>query len=323
MHTLISLINKAAQEDADNEFRRHLGGSMIGAKCERALWYSFRWADSASFEGRMLRLFARGQREEEQFVRYLRRVGAEVREFSMALWYNEATKEYMLRDWDADNSGGTGAWLEVTHDYNHVRMAEASGLKMKQWRIHDVGGHFGGSLDGIARNVPELGLPKDGSDVLLEFKTHNAKSFAFLRDNCLERGKPQHFVQMQVYMLKRGISWGLYMAVNKNDDDLYTEVVPVDPEVGRKAIERAHRIIHAKQPPLRIGNNPSWFDCKYCDFRDVCHYGKPMRKSCRSCVFATPVADGDKGDWHCGKWNTIIPVDAVPIGCEHYKTITD
>lgn len=58
--------------------RPHLGGSQIGHPCARALWYQFRWADSAVFDGRQLRLFQTGDREEGRLVENLRAVGVTV-----------------------------------------------------------------------------------------------------------------------------------------------------------------------------------------------------------------------------------------------------
>lgn len=60
--------------------RQHLGASIIGRECERELWLSFRWARNPDFDGRLLRLFNRGHREEEVFVAELRAVGAIVHE---------------------------------------------------------------------------------------------------------------------------------------------------------------------------------------------------------------------------------------------------
>ena len=31
------------EADASDGFRSHLGASLIGKECERALWYDFRW----------------------------------------------------------------------------------------------------------------------------------------------------------------------------------------------------------------------------------------------------------------------------------------
>lgn len=61
-----------------SEHRPHLGGSQIGNSCDRALFYQFRHADLAVFDGRMLRLFETGDREEGRIVANLRSVGMTV-----------------------------------------------------------------------------------------------------------------------------------------------------------------------------------------------------------------------------------------------------
>lgn len=62
---------------------RRLGASQIGKECERQLWYSFRWASKGEgFDGRMLRLFDRGHREEPVFIAELRAIGAQVHDFN-------------------------------------------------------------------------------------------------------------------------------------------------------------------------------------------------------------------------------------------------
>ena len=66
------------QAKRKGEHRPHLGGSQIGRECDRALWYQFRWAWTPHFEGRMLRLFETGDREEDRVVRNLRDVGVTV-----------------------------------------------------------------------------------------------------------------------------------------------------------------------------------------------------------------------------------------------------
>lgn len=58
--------------------RPHLGGSQIGHECKRALWYQFRHMARAQFDGRVLRLFETGEREEARIVANLRAVGVTV-----------------------------------------------------------------------------------------------------------------------------------------------------------------------------------------------------------------------------------------------------
>ena len=55
--------------------RPYLGLSVIGHPCTRYLWLNFRWFSYDIQEGRMLRLFRRGHREEETVVSDLQDIG--------------------------------------------------------------------------------------------------------------------------------------------------------------------------------------------------------------------------------------------------------
>ena len=59
--------------------RPHMGCSQLGHPCDRWLWLSFRWAVRSNFSGRMLRLFRRGQNEEQTVIEDLRAVDINVR----------------------------------------------------------------------------------------------------------------------------------------------------------------------------------------------------------------------------------------------------
>lgn len=58
--------------------RPHMGGSQIGRECERALWYQFRHVGAEPMEGRILRLFETGNREEARLIANLRAIGVTV-----------------------------------------------------------------------------------------------------------------------------------------------------------------------------------------------------------------------------------------------------
>jgi hypothetical protein len=58
--------------------RGYLGWSQIGEPCTRALWYSFRWAESGETDGRVLRLFDTGHREEARLLQELKDCGMKV-----------------------------------------------------------------------------------------------------------------------------------------------------------------------------------------------------------------------------------------------------
>ena len=254
------------EADASEGFRSHLGASLIGKACERALWYDFRWTTKARFEGRVLRLFETGNREEERLVRNLRRTGATV--------------------------------LEVDPETG------------RQYRVQAHGGHFGGSLDGVALHLLEA--PKAWH--VLEFKTHSNKSFTDLVAKKVRESKPQHFAQMQIYMHLMGMNRAMYLAVNKDTDDLYVQRVEADVAYTEQLLEKARRIIFAPTPLPRISEEPSWYQCRLCDHADVCHGPRAAEVNCRTCLHSTPV----EGGWHCDRHQKPLSEVDQRTGCEQH-----
>jgi len=184
----------------------------------------------------------------------------------------------------------------------------------KQWLFAKFGGHYGGSTDGLATHpiyFPDHRL-------VLEFKTHNAKSFAKLRKEGVKQSKPKHYAQMCVYGREFDCGLGLYAASNKDDDDLHIEIVWINNEVGRNLEDRAKYIITATEEPSKMqGANPSHYICKTCESLGVCFYKEPADKNCRSCKNAVPV----EGGWFCQHFKGMIPKDFVVKGCELHETI--
>jgi hypothetical protein len=66
------------QRNAAELPRPYLGASELGQACKRRLWLRFRWASVEAFEGRMLRLFETGHREEARILDELRAIGCTV-----------------------------------------------------------------------------------------------------------------------------------------------------------------------------------------------------------------------------------------------------
>ena len=136
-----------------------------------------------------------------------------------------------------------------------------------QFEVVACNGHFKGHTDGVALGVPEA--PKTWH--LLEMKTASAKSFAKTKKDGCEKDKPQHFAQMQVYMHLMKLTRALYMVVNKDNDELYTERIRYDAKKAQALIDKAQSIINASTPPERISDRPDSFACKFCDARELCH----------------------------------------------------
>ena len=260
----------AMHEQRNDAPRTYLGASIIGRACERALWYDFRWCSPRTFDGRMMRLFEAGHQGEARMIAELRAIGIEVHE----------------RD---------------------PRTGQQFGFSEPA-----AGHHLRGHLDGLARRVPEA----ERAGHVVECKTHNAKSFAALVKEGVERSKPAHAAQMQLYMHWTREAWGkdgcdraLYIAENKDTSELYVERLRYDAEQAAALIAKAQRVIFAQTPPPRLSDDPSWYECKFCDHHAVCHGGAVPAVSCRTCAHATPERDSD-ARWTCElNGNNDIPTE--------------
>jgi hypothetical protein len=184
-----------------------------------------------------------------------------------------------------------------------------------QWRVSACNGHFGGSLDGVAKGLPEA--PK--TPAVLEFKTHSAKSFTDLTKNKVEASKPQHYAQMQVYLGLMELTRALYIAVNKDTDEVYTEWVEFNREVFDQLLARAQSLIEMTQPPAKLSEDPAHWQCKYCNFYTHCHLGVAAEANCRTCVHSTPV---ENAAWRCEyHGNAVLSDQAQRDGCEVHLLI--
>lgn len=192
----------------------------------------------------------------------------------------------------------------------HVRTIDPE--TKKQYRFSSVSGHYGGSGDSVAL-LPDL----PNFHILIEYKTHNNKSFTKLKTDRLKISKPQHYTQMCCYGKEFKLKYGLYCAINKDNDDIYFEFVELDWNLATLMEKKAAGIIDSQIAPPRISDQPSYFDCKRCHFNDICHNGAAVEINCRSCRNATPI---DKGEWRCSIYGE-IPLDFIKKGCPQHASI--
>lgn len=317
-------IEAFAKKEYDDGHRSHLGASLIGEDCLMKLWLIFRWCAKENFDGRMLRLFQRGHREEQVFIEYLRGIGCKVIEYDYEAdpLYLLDNGEYILKS-DLIKSGREYQPANIIDIDNlnlnaHINRAILQGVKPKQLRVAGIENHFGGSLDGIVYLPPEYGYDKP---LLVEFKTNGTgAAFNKLTKHGMAVGKPMHFAQTCVYGYKNKIDFCLYMNVNKNDDSMHIEIVELDHKYGAQQERKAQRVIMSQEPMPRVSPTSTAMSCQWCDFKDVCHNKKLPEKNCRSCKFAEPAADAR---WHCNKWNSLIPNDKEILlaGCGEWSPI--
>ena len=254
--------------------RPHMGLSVLGHHCERYIWLCFRWAVIEKFEGRMLRLFRRGQREEETIVQDLRAIGIKINSTCL-------------------DEGG-------------------------QKRV-DFGGFVSGSIDGII----ESGVPgAEKTRHIAEFKTHSLKSFKELQTKGVYESKRQHWWQMQGYMLGEKVDRALYVAVCKDNDQMYTERVYLDKAKAQSLIERGHRLALSERIPEPLSADPTWYQCRFCAAHDFCHVTHLSEEvNCRTCSMITPTKDGK---FLCAAMkNHELTIEEQRMGCEAHVAHPD
>jgi len=148
----------------------------------------------------------------------------------------------------------------------------------QQYGMTAVDGHMRGHLDGVVENVPDA--PGAG---LAEFKTHNDKLYGKLKVSGVKETYYKYYVQTQCYMGAYQLPWALYLGYNKNDSNIYGELIPYDSKCFAHSINLAQTIVYLPTPPARCSLDPTSFDCAYCDFKDVCNQTKPVLINCRTC----------------------------------------
>lgn len=277
-----------AYSEENDPYRTHLGASVIGSKCARAAFYGHRWVSRKAPKGK------KGEPKTKAHARMIR------------LWNRGHLEE--------------GRFISLLLMIGcRVYQQDEQG---RQFRISALGGHFSGSGDGIVIGIPDL---PPGVPALSEFKTHSEKSFRALVDDGVREAKPEHYVQMQEYMHHMGLMYAVYVAVNKDTDELHAEIVMYDRPVAEAFLERAKQILFNCEPPPRLpGATPAYQQCKYlCDFSDVCYSTVKPDRNCRTCDHLRFFEDGRtvcllKEIFPATQGQSLSKEEQLR-GCEHYR----
>lgn len=146
-------------------------------------------------------------------------------------------------------------------------------------------GWFGGSIDGIATNVPDL----PNETVMLEFKTMSESRFKTFKDKGV-KSDCVYYEQLQVNMYcmnkqnNSNFKHALFMSVNKNTDEVFAEIVPIDEVLGEQILNKAIDIVNTNEVPLQLKPSKAFFPCKFCEYRAYCFDNKPyVSNSCKNC----------------------------------------
>lgn len=271
----------AAMEGAqDMAPRPYLGVSQIGHPCARHLWLSFHFAEERRMPAPALRAIEDGHLGEDVMAERLRLVPG-------------------------------------------VKLQTVDSATGKQWAVEACGGHVRGHLDGII--VGLLEAPK--TPHVWEHKQVNEKKFAMLKKLVDTHGEKRALAhwdvvyhgQALVYMELRKLTRHYLTVGTPGGRDYVSVRTEADPGRAQALLTRAEQVIRADEPPLRLSEDPAWFECKWCPYHAQCHGDTAPRVNCRTCAHSTPEADGT---WSCRHHEAQdIPQDWQRQGCDAHRFI--
>ena len=145
------------------------------------------------------------------------------------------------------------------------------------------GGQFGfsvakgrivGFVDGIITGGPAEAGPYNR---LWENKAVGSKTWGKLHKNGLKEASPIYFGQVQIYMAYMNLDENpaLFTAINCDSMEIYEESVPFNGQVAQELSDKAVQVIGACEAGEllpRVSNDPSWYECRFCNFSKRCHH---------------------------------------------------
>lgn len=110
-----------------------------------------------------------------------------------------------------------------------------------------------------------------GDRIIIEIKTAKNSEFQKVINHGLKKWNPKYYAQIQSYMGMSGINSTYILVLNKDNSELYDELVTFDSIFYEGLKEKAKMIYSAKSEPPRINGSALFYMCKMCKFKDICH----------------------------------------------------
>jgi len=266
--------------------RSYLGMSGLGDPCSRKIWLGWRWASPKQYPARVKRIFNRGDLEEARIIADLKEVGIEV--------YRKDPTIQVVQKGD-----------------DHIELFGHIGERQEE--LIGFAGHVKGHTDGRLLGVIEA--PK--TEHLAEFKTANAKGFKKFKDLGVKEAHKVYYGQLTRYMGGLNLTRAMFIVNNKDTEERHYERVKFDKYYYADLVRKEVEIVLSELPPEKEFAK-TWFECKFCDQRAVCHNGATPQVNCRTCEH---VDLHDKGRWTCGLNQKDLTFDDQLKGCELYKRL--
>lgn len=254
---LVDMVHRfMAEEDQANQQKRYDEGrvgkfypSSVGA-CKRKVAYQMMGYPGKPKEGRMALILDNGTYFHHRMEALFERMGIMI------------APELKLKDEKLRISGRSDAIIWNFMKKEGDVFPDDKVIALYKPIYNEEGTEIGEELvyEGLASDV-----------LIVEFKSAKEKSY----EDYTPKNKPQkkHEMQLQLYFYLTGIRAGMVYYENKNTQDQKYYYVTYNESIVNEIISDINFVIHhidAGTLPEREFQ-PTSFDCRYCDYRDICH----------------------------------------------------
>lgn len=254
-----------ATYEKDERPRAYLGASSVGRalQCKRRAWLEFRAAASAQFDGRMLRLFQTGHREEDRVIQDLINAGFE---FEGAQLGGGTTTQIGVQAFQGLFRGHTDGLVRAPGGEWHL--FECKTANERAFKLHT----------GTSRTP--------GKPVIEAKPVHYAQIQVYM--GLLNAGQ-----------MPEGLGdaprKALYLVVHKDTDKIHAEIVDFDADFFDELGNIVREILEANEPFPAPWKAPSAKHCTYCDCNHICWDKQEPAQVCGTCVnFRINTEDGSR-----------------------------
>jgi len=174
-------------------------------------------------------------------------------------------------------------------------------------------GHIGGHNDGTCINVPEAPKTKH----VLEIKCLKNSKFNEMKKKKVKEANFTYYIQCQLYMHFMELKRTLFVVRNADTMHYYTERIKYNKDEAKEYLDRGVSVVMSEDPPIKMFDK-TWYECKWCPAREVCHFNGKVEKTCRTCVYADIHV---KGEWKCAKHGHTLSEQQQKDACDDYSAI--
>ena len=127
---------------------------------------------------------------------------------------------------------------------------------------------------------------------------------------------------MGLFKFKHAIA----IVYNKNNSDLYTEIVEFDRDLFDTLMDKAKNVLLSESPPENYIPETDYRIRSYMTPAQQASYlgrALPAKIHCRSCRFAKVDIDKEDAHWHCTQHDKKINTDRQTKGCNRHNYIPE